>query len=170
MTGDEELSGADLAGRRLLRVSAAWHHGAGADDGPPSLLHLWLHLEGLGPVLVHTPSTGLSLRAERPHGPYDMGRHGSVRVTGDPPELPVSGFVGQPVRSVRGIGYDDGRVAFPAGLALRFPGGGVRLLALVDELLITADRRHPGPAEGGLGPVEAHLREGPGLAPAGRGD
>ncbi|MFF3655930.1 hypothetical protein [Streptomyces olivochromogenes] len=55
MTDEEELYAADLIGKRLLRVTTAWHHYA-ADE--PSLLHLWLHLEGLGPVHFHTPSTG----------------------------------------------------------------------------------------------------------------
>ncbi|MER7765691.1 hypothetical protein [Kitasatospora sp. NPDC096140] len=151
----EEPSGADLIGRRLLKVTAAWHHHG---DDEPSLLHLWLHLEGLGPVLFHTPSTGLSLRAERPHGPYAMAQYGSVRVTDDPPGVPLTGFVGQPVRAVREIGYADGRVAFTAGLTFRFPGGDVRLFALVDELTI-ADDRHPGPAG-------AHLHEGPDLTRA----
>ncbi|MFD8751047.1 hypothetical protein ACFV0O_08695 [Kitasatospora sp. NPDC059577] len=152
----EELSGAGLVGRRLVGVTAAWHHDG---DDEPSLLHLWLHLEGLGPVLFHTPSTGLSLRAEQPCAPYSMAPYGSVRVADDPPGVPVTGFVGQVVRSVREIGYDDGRVGFPAGLALGFPGGSVRLLALVDELVVARDRH--------LGAVEAHLSEGPDLAAAG---
>ncbi|MET7976138.1 hypothetical protein ABZW44_24440 [Streptomyces mirabilis] len=63
MTDDEELFAADLIGERLLRVTTAWHHYA---DGEPSLLHLWLHLEGLGPVHFHTPGTGLSLTIDQP--------------------------------------------------------------------------------------------------------
>ncbi|WP_231978137.1 hypothetical protein [Streptomyces sp. TLI_053] len=42
-------------------------------------------------------------------------------------------------------------VGFTAGLTLQFPGGSVRLLGLVDDLLVAHDR-HPGA-------VEAHLHE-----------
>ncbi|MET8543052.1 hypothetical protein ABZW03_20725 [Kitasatospora sp. NPDC004799] len=153
MTDTDELSGADLVGRRLQGVTAAWHRYA---DREPSLLHLWLRLEGLGPVLFHTPSTGLSLRAGPPHGPHATAPYGSVLVTDDPPQVPVTRFVGRPIRSVREIGYDDGQVAFPAGLALLFPGGSVRLLALVDEPVVAHDRD--------LGAVEAHLHEDAALA------
>ncbi|WP_344608337.1 hypothetical protein [Streptomyces glaucus] len=148
MTDDKELLAADLIGKRLVRVTAARHH---CSDGEPSLLHLWLHLEELGPVLFHTPGTGLSLRADQPHGPYAMAEHGDVSVADDPPDIALTRFVGQPVRSVREIGYDDGRADFTAGLALHFPSGSVRLLGLDDDLLIAHDQR--------LGAVEAHLHE-----------
>ncbi|MFE2291124.1 hypothetical protein [Streptomyces sp. NPDC059452] len=137
MTGVEELLAADLTGKRLVRVTTAWHHYA---DDEPTLLHLWLRLEGLGPVLFHTPGTGLSLRVDPPHGPYAMGEHGEVSVVDDPPGVPLTRFVGQQIRSVREIGYDDGRVGFTAGLTLHFPGGGVHLRALDDELEITPAR------------------------------
>ncbi|MFE3649332.1 hypothetical protein ACFXO2_16100 [Streptomyces sp. NPDC059152] len=148
MIDDEGLFPADLIGRRLLQVTTAWHHYA---DDEPSLLHLWLHLEGLGPVLFHTPGTSLSLRREQPHGPYAMEQHGSVSVVDDAPDLPLTRFVGQPIRSIREIEYADGRVDFTAGLTLQFPTGGVRLLGLVDDLVIAHDQH--------LGAVEAHLHE-----------
>ncbi|MFD9509945.1 hypothetical protein [Streptomyces mirabilis] len=148
MTDDEELYAADLIGRRLLRVTTAWHHYA---DGEPSLLHLWLHLDGLGPVHFHTPSTGLSLTIDQPHEPYSMEQYGSIVVVEDPPGLSVTRFIGEPVRSVREIGYRDARVDFGAGLTLQFPGGSIRLLALDDELVLAHDRH--------LGPVETHLHE-----------
>ncbi|MFI0966442.1 hypothetical protein ACH4S8_34370 [Streptomyces sp. NPDC021080] len=58
----------------------------------------------------------------------------------DPPDVPVTRFVGQPIRSVREIDYDDGRAAFTVGLALRFPAGSIRLLGLDDDLLIAQPR------------------------------
>jgi hypothetical protein len=121
---DEELFAADLIGRRVLKMTTAWHQYA---DDEPSLVHLWLHPEGLGPVPFHTPSTGLSLRADQPHGPYSMEEHGSVSVADDPPDVPVTRFVGQPIRSVREIDYNDGHVGFTTGLTLQFPGGSIRL-------------------------------------------
>ncbi|BFO15371.1 hypothetical protein SHKM778_17590 [Streptomyces sp. KM77-8] len=148
MTDDEELPAAALIGRRLLKVAAAWHHHA---DDESSLVRLWLHLGGLGPVLFHTPSTGLSLRADQPHGPYSTGTHGSVSVIDDSPVVPVTRFVGQPIRSVREIAYDDGRVGFTAGLTLQFPDGSVRMLGLEDVLLVSHEQH--------LGAVEAYLHE-----------
>lgn len=148
MIDDAELFAADLIGRRLQQVTTAWHH---YSDDERSLLHLWLHLEGLGPVLFHTPGTGLSLRVDQPHGPYSMAEHGSVSVVDDSPDVPVTRFVGQPIRSVREIGYEDGRVDFTAGLTLQFPSGSIRLLGLDDDLVIAHDQS--------LGAVEAHLHE-----------
>ncbi|MFF1957859.1 hypothetical protein ACFVWX_12825 [Streptomyces sp. NPDC058220] len=148
MTDEEELSVADLVGKRLLRVTTAWHHYA---EDEPSLLHLWLHLEGLGPVQFHTPGTGLSLRIDQPHEPYSMEQHGHVTVSDDSPDVPVTGFVGQPIRSVREIRYRDAHVDFAAGLTLQFPGGSFRLLALDDELVLDHDRH--------LGRVEVYLHE-----------
>ncbi|MEV4436576.1 hypothetical protein [Streptomyces sp. NPDC049585] len=146
MIDHEELDAADLIGRRLLRVTAAWlQH----DGVTPSLLSLWLHLEEMGPVLFHTPSAGLSLRTASAGELYQVGECGSVSVVDDPPDLSVTRFVGQPIRSAYQIVYRDGRTGFSAGLTLRFPNGTVRLLALDDDLVIAGDQD--------LGPVEAHL-------------
>ncbi|MFC7220764.1 hypothetical protein ACFQLX_21765 [Streptomyces polyrhachis] len=153
MIDDRELPATDLIGKRLVQVTASWHH---YSDDEPTLLHLWLHLEGLGPVLFHTPGIGLSLRVDQPHGPYAMAEYGNVSVVIDSPGLPLTRFIGQPVRSVREIGYNDGRVDFTAGLTLHFPGGSVRLLGLDDDLVIAHDRQ--------LGAVEAHLHEDVSLA------
>jgi hypothetical protein len=148
VTDDEELFAADLIGKRLMGVTAAWHHYA---DEEPSLLHLWLHLEGLGPVHFHTPGAGLSLRIDQPHEPYSMEQYGSVVVVEDSPDLSVTRFIGEPVRSVREISYRDARSDFVAGLTLQFPGGSIRLLALDDELVLAHDQH--------LGSVEADLYE-----------
>jgi len=148
MTDDEELFVADLVGKRLLQVTTAWHHYA---EDEPSLLHLWLHLEGLGPVQFHTPGTGLSLRIDQPHEPYSMEQHGHVTVADDSPDVPVTRFVGQPIRSVREIRYRHTPYDFAAGLTLQFPGGSIRLLALDDELILAHDQH--------LSPVEAYLHE-----------
>jgi hypothetical protein len=153
MIEGEELFAADLIGKRLMRVTTSWHHYV---EDEPSLLHLWLHLEGLGPVQFRTPGTGLSLTVDQPHEPYSMAEHGSVSVVDDSPDIPVTRFVGQLIRSVREISYRDGRVDFTAGLTLQFPSGSVRLLALDDELVLAHDQH--------LGPVEAYLHEDATLA------
>ncbi|MFJ8025526.1 hypothetical protein [Streptomyces sp. NPDC096311] len=153
MIDARELLAADLVGKRLVQVTTGWHH---YSDDESSLLHLWLHLEELGPVLFHTPGTGLSLRVDQPHGPYAMAEHGNVSVVNDSSDIPLTRFVGQPVRSVREISYNDGRVEFTAGLTLQFPSGSVRLLGLDDDLVIAHDQH--------LGAVEAHLLEGVSIA------
>ncbi|WP_249400971.1 hypothetical protein [Streptomyces sp. PKU-MA01144] len=56
----------DLIGRRLLKVTTSWHH---YQETEPSLLHMWLHMDGLGPVRFHTRGDGLSLEIGEPHGP-----------------------------------------------------------------------------------------------------
>ncbi|AUG81046.1 hypothetical protein CFP65_6390 [Kitasatospora sp. MMS16-BH015] len=134
MIDNGDLTARDLLGRRLLRVTAAWHH-CSADV--PSLVHLWLHLEGLGPVLIDTPGTGLVLRGDEPHEPYPISARGRVSVSHDAPEVPLSRYVGQPVRSVREIRATG--AAAPVGATLCFAGGGVRLLGLADELVLTEE-------------------------------
>ena len=153
MIEGEELFAADLIGKRLLRVTTSWHHYA---EDEPSLLHLWVHLEGLGPVQFHTPGTGLLLETDQPHEPYSMEQYGSVSVVDDSPDIPATRFVGQPIHSVREISYRDGRVDFVAGLRLQFPGGSIRLLAFDDELVLDHDQH--------LGLAEAYLHEDATLA------
>ncbi|MFD5429473.1 hypothetical protein [Streptomyces sp. NPDC127084] len=65
-----------------------------------------------------------------------MAEHGTVSVVDDSPDIPVTRFIGQPIRSVREIRYGDGRVDFTAGLTLQFPGGSIRLLCLDGDLVI----------------------------------
>lgn len=68
-----------------------------------------------------------------------MEQYGDVKVAYDAPNIAVTQFIGQPIRSVREITYRDARVEFVAGLTLQFPGGFVRLLALDDELILAHD-------------------------------
>ncbi|MFE6457240.1 hypothetical protein ACFVP0_07265 [Streptomyces cinereoruber] len=136
----------DLVGRHLLKVTTSWHH---FQETEPSLLHMWLHMAGLGPVRFHTRGNGLSLEIDRPHGPYDMGEYGRTTVEKDLPDFPMTRFVGRQILSVREIRYQDGTYDFAIGIAVRFSGGTVRVLDLADEIVLAHDRH--------LGPVEAHL-------------
>ena len=144
----EELLAADLIGERLLQATTSWHHHA---EHTPALVHLWLHLEQLGPVKVHTPGTGVSMRIERVHKPYSMEQFGEVKVVDNAPNTALTQFVGQSIRSVREITYRDTRLEFIAGLTRHFPDGIVRLLALDDELVIAHDLD--------LGDIAANLHE-----------
>ncbi|WP_405003511.1 hypothetical protein OHV13_03115 [Kitasatospora purpeofusca] len=148
MIDEEPVTTADLVGARLTRVTAARHHRRPVTA--PQLSHLWLHLEGLGPVLFRSPGSGLSFRA-------DAAGATDGTTTTDPADLPLTRFLGQSIRSVGAIEYRDGGSAFTAGLALGFEGGRVRLLGLDGALLVVGPEEH-------LGGVEARLHEDTALA------
>lgn len=136
----------DMVGRRLLQVTTSWHH---YQETEPSLLHMWLHLDGLGPVRFHTPGDGLALEIDQPHGPYDMDEYGHITVEDDLPDFPMSPFVGQQILSVREIRYQDGNLDFATGITVQFSGGSIHILNLADEIILAHDQH--------LGPVEVHL-------------
>lgn len=138
----------DLVGRPLLRVTTSWHH---YQDATPCLLHMWLHMDGLGPVRFHTSGDGLSLQIDRPHGPYDMDEHGHTTVENDLLGFPMSRFVGQHVLATREIRYRHDSLDFAVGITLQFTSGSIRVLNLTDDIVLAHDQH--------LGPVEAHLHE-----------
>ncbi|UNO43465.1 hypothetical protein [Streptomyces sp. MST-110588] len=142
------ISFEDLVDRRLLHVTTSWHH---HQETEPSLLHMWLHMDGLGPVRFHTPGDGLSLEINRPHGPYDMDEYGHTTVEEDPPGFPMTRFTGRRILSGREIRYQHGNLDFAVGITLRFASGSIRVLAFGDDLVLAHDQH--------LGPVEAHLHE-----------
>jgi hypothetical protein len=137
-----------LVGRRLLQVTTSWHHYEATE---PSLLHMWLHMDGLGPVRFHTPGDGLSMEIDQPHGPYDMDEYGHTTVEDDLPDFPMSRFVGQQIHSTREIRYQHDNLDFAVGIALQFASGSIRVLNLADEIVLAHDQH--------LGPVEADLHE-----------
>ncbi|MFI1584737.1 hypothetical protein [Embleya sp. NPDC020630] len=140
------INAEDLVGRHLLKVTTSWHH---YQETEPSLLHMWLHMDGLGPVRFHTTGDGLSLEMDQPHGPYDMDEYGHTTAEDDPPEFPMTRFIGRQILSVREIRYQDGDYDFAIGITVRFPGGTIRVLNLADEIVLAHDQH--------LGPVEVHL-------------
>ncbi|MFE7191369.1 hypothetical protein [Kitasatospora sp. NPDC057541] len=142
------INAEDLIGRYLLKVTTSWHH---YRETEPSLLHMWLHMDGLGPVRFHTPGDGLSLEIDQPHGPYDMDEYGHTTVEEDLPGFLMTQFIGQRILSVRRIRYQHHAYDFAIGLAARFPCDTVRILNLADEIVLARDQH--------LGPVEEHLQE-----------
>ncbi|MFJ8435879.1 hypothetical protein ACIQ9P_31710 [Kitasatospora sp. NPDC094019] len=168
MIDNEPGTIAALVGARLTRVTASRHPRQSATA--PPLSHLWLHLEGLGPVLFRTPGNGLSFRAAEAGTTEATEATEATRASGtadDPPDLPLTRFLGQSIRSVAAIEYRDirndpdnldgpddqnDRTAFTAGLALGFEGGRVRLLGLDGALLVVGPGEH-------LGSTEARLHE-----------
>ncbi|MFD8596868.1 hypothetical protein ACFV1L_17890 [Kitasatospora sp. NPDC059646] len=125
----------DLVGRQVQRVTCSWFH-THDGGGESELLHMWLHVEGLGPVRFHTLDHILDLRIEEPHDSYDMDMLGHVTVSDAPDEFPLAPFAGSKVVSVQHIRQRsiDSRVGFQA----TFPAGSVRILALADDLVVTA--------------------------------
>jgi hypothetical protein len=142
------INAEDLVGRRLLKVTTSWHH---YQETEPSLLHMWLHMDGLGPVRFHTPGDGLSLEIDQPHGPYDMDEYGHTTVEEDLPDFPMTRFIGQQILSVREIRYQHDNYDFAIGITLQFETGAIRVLNLADEIVLAHDQH--------LGPVEEHLHE-----------
>ncbi len=139
----------NLVGRRLLQVTTSWHH---SPETEPSLIHMWLHVDGLGPVRFHTSgSGGLALEVDQPHDPYDMDEYGRTTVEGDVRDFPMSPFIGQQILAIRKIHYRDGNVDFAIGIGMQFTGGTVRVLNLADDLIL-AHEQH-------LGAVEKYLHE-----------
>ncbi|MFK0203242.1 hypothetical protein [Streptomyces lavendulae] len=134
----------DLVGRRLLKVTTSWHHHR---NTAPSLLHMWLHMDGLGPIRFHAVGDGLSLGIDRPHGPYDMDEYGHTTVEDDLPAFPMTPFVGRRILSTREIRHR--RLDFAVGITLRFASGSIRVLNLADDIVLAHDRH--------LGPVETRL-------------
>ncbi|MFE2248721.1 hypothetical protein [Streptomyces lavendulae] len=137
------INAEDLVDRRLLKVTTSWHH---YRETAPSLLHMWLHMDGLGPVRFHTVGDGLSLEIDQPHGPYGMDEYGRTTVEENLPDFPVTRFVGQRILSVREIRCRNGTYDFAAGIGVRFPSGTIRILNLADEIVL-AHEQHLGPAE-----------------------
>ncbi|MFJ6186298.1 hypothetical protein [Streptomyces sp. NPDC092295] len=142
------INAEDLVGRRLLKVTTSWHH---YEETEPSLLHMWLHMDGVGPVRFHTSGDGLSMEIDQPHGPYDMDDYGHTTVEDDLPDFPMTRFVGQQILSTREIRYRHDNLDFAVGIALQFANGSIRVLNLADELVLAHDQH--------LGPVKAHLHE-----------
>ncbi|GAA3024499.1 hypothetical protein GCM10020229_39710 [Kitasatospora albolonga] len=134
------ISTEDLVGRRLVRVTAAWQQPEAAE---PSLLHMWWHLEDLGPVRFAAQDGGLTLDLTPPDPVH-------TPVQDDPPGFPMTPFVGEPIRSVRRVRHQYGAEDFADGITVRFPTGSIRVLNLANALVLqpsplNAWRRTEGP-------------------------
>ncbi|MFD8019166.1 hypothetical protein [Streptomyces lavendulae] len=138
----------DLVGRGLLKVTTSWHH---YEETTPSLLHMWLHMDGLGVVRFHAAGDGLSLEIDQPHGPYGMDEYGHTTVEDNPPGFPMTRFVRRRILSVREVRYRHGDYDFAVGITVQFSSGTIRVLNLADEIVLAQDRH--------LGPVEEHLHQ-----------
>ena len=124
-----------MLGGRLLAVTEArhWHGGERAGDSE-SLLHFWLHSEGLSPVEFHGRGDELVLDQAEPYGSYDLQEDGKTIVApAQQPDL-LAGVVGQRLRSVTPV-FAPGQCL--AGVLLRFERQDVLVISIGDEWLLT---------------------------------
>ncbi|WP_328956062.1 hypothetical protein [Kitasatospora purpeofusca] len=127
----------DLVGRQMQGVTCSWFH-ARDGGGEPELLRMWLHMEDLGPVRFHTLDHILDLRIDEPHSSYDMDMLGHVTVSDSPDEFPLAPFAGSGVVSIQHIRQRS--INSRVGFKVTFQVGSVRILALADDLVVTATR------------------------------
>ncbi|WP_238323900.1 hypothetical protein [Salinispora pacifica] len=70
-----------VIGRNLVAVTEARHWHEGQRDGDvESLVHFWLHFQGVPPLMAHGSGELLGLEFSEPYASYDMGEHGETRV------------------------------------------------------------------------------------------
>ncbi|WP_027659634.1 hypothetical protein [Salinispora fenicalii] len=70
-----------VIGRNLVAVTEARHWHEGQRDGDvESLVHFWLHFQGVPPLMAHGSGELLRLEFSEPYAAYDMGEHGETRV------------------------------------------------------------------------------------------
>lgn len=70
-----------VIGRHLVAVTEARHWFEGQRDGDvASLVHFWLHFQGVPPLMAHGYGELLGLEFSEPYASYDMGEHGETRV------------------------------------------------------------------------------------------
>ncbi|GAB2710514.1 hypothetical protein GCM10010442_33030 [Kitasatospora kifunensis] len=99
---------------------------------------MWLHVDGIGPVRFNTLDHVLDLQIDEPHDSYGMSSLGHVTVSAPPDGFPLVPFTGSAIVALRHVRQRSlgSRVGFQAW----FPCGSVRILALADELVVTADQ------------------------------
>ena len=101
--------------------------------GLPRRVHVWLSVERLGTLRLHTPGDGsLEIAAGEPYEPYDMQESGSVAL-GEGPEALVE-RVGQRIEDVSRL--QQAPPGMQVGLVLHFQDGSVGVANLGDELVI----------------------------------
>ncbi|MGW4679128.1 hypothetical protein ACWEOS_11770 [Micromonospora taraxaci] len=70
-----------VIGRDLVAVTEARHWFGGRRGGDAeSLLHFWLHFQGMPPLMAHGSGELLLLEFSEPYAAYDMGDDGETRV------------------------------------------------------------------------------------------
>ncbi|WP_238015602.1 hypothetical protein KZZ52_55575 [Dactylosporangium sp. AC04546] len=126
-----------VIGRRLDAVTEARHWYAGRRDGDAeSLVHFWLHFEGVPPVMAHSTGEHLLLEFAEPYASYDMREYGETRVEPAQPPDVLAAYKGQLLLNVAPIqGYSSEPSA--GGVQLRFEHEDLVVVSLGDEWLLT---------------------------------
>jgi hypothetical protein len=126
------LTPSELAGQRLLGVTASLHEHEGTVSQDP--VHVWLCLETSGYIQCHTAGSGnLALLAQEPYAPYDMEEHGRVLlVENQPPAL--AAHTGEVIEAATAL--HQGPAGMDVGVLLTFESGSVAVANLGDELMV----------------------------------
>ncbi|MFF2147418.1 hypothetical protein [Kitasatospora sp. NPDC058190] len=128
------LDPADLVGRTLTRIVAAWHVYEGRLDPIPA--DLWL-IDDRGEATRLASGTDwcLEVEASAPYEGYDMGEWGRIEVGPADAETAFARHLGRPVLAAREEHEPTtGRMA----LELDFPDGTVRCESYAGELIVRA--------------------------------
>ncbi|WP_225853444.1 hypothetical protein [Micromonospora sp. AMSO1212t] len=106
-----------VIGRNLVAVTEARHWSGGRRSGDEeSLLHFWLHFQGVPAVMANESGDLLRLQFAEPYAAYDMGEFGETRVgPAQRPDL-LALLPGHRLLNAAPI---DGGTTQPAGLLLR---------------------------------------------------
>lgn len=125
-----------VIGRDLVAVMEArhWHHGRRAGDAE-SLLHFWLHFQGVPPLMAHGCGDRLFLEFSEPYAAYDLGEYGEARVgPAQEPDL-LAQFPGRRLLNTAVI---PGYTTEPSvgGVLLRFDRCDLIVASLADEWVL----------------------------------
>lgn len=140
----ERVDPYDLAGRTLLGVTANGFHGPAAGD-QPSLVHVWLDVEGIGQVMCHS-RLALELYRWFPDEPYDMQELGRVTVGPVDDTFPLARFIGSRIDMVRIVQELHTRgpaVWCDIGMSRYAGADRAQVLGIVDDLVVTDGLPNP---------------------------
>jgi len=119
-----------LVGRKVEGVTASWFVN---ETGVHDLIHVWLSVQGLAGVRVHTLN-GLQLDLSEPHTPYEMPELGAnVVVEAGTPAL-LEAIVRQVIDEVRRLRVEG--YGYRVGILLTTKVGAVAIADVGDDLAI----------------------------------
>ncbi|MEU7807289.1 MULTISPECIES: hypothetical protein [unclassified Micromonospora] len=123
-----------VIGRNLVAVTEARHWSGGRRSGDAeSLLHFWLHFQGVPVLMAHGSGELLRLQFAEPYAAYDMGEFGETRVgPAQRPDL-LALLPGHRLLNAAPI---HGGTTQPEGLLLRFDHCSLLVASLGDEWLL----------------------------------
>ena len=129
-TESDSIDPDQLVGKRVEGVTASWFVN---ETGVHDLVHVWLNVEGLGEVRVHTLN-GLRLDLSEPPAPYEMPELGARVVVEAGTPAPLAAIVDQVIDGVLRLRSD--RYGHRIGIVLKTRVGAVAIADVGDDLAI----------------------------------